>query len=416
MTEDIDEILAAREKRGRSLAALARAEGTACVLKANMPALPKNTRASGLLIRLFDGLIQSFSPKKRTFVASVDGDHVLYSFAKDASFVKRITVFLEEHHPLGRFVDIDVHGENGPISRRDLGLPARKCWLCEQDAHICARAERHSKEALLRVADDALQEHIPALLTTEALHALRKELFTYPSLGLVSARDTGRHSDMNISHFLAALETLKPHFQTYARLGLARAPLQKLREEGRRAEKRMLAKTAGVNTHKGANYIFGLVIYHQAGALLLGKDFTSFREDVKKTARRFFEEDFGNLDEKKVKTRGETVHLSLGEGGVREEAAAGFPAVFSTFPDTSAHPLRRLVRIMARTLDTTLYNGDAEAMRTIKEEAARKAEEDFSVLSEWARRKKREGVSPGGAADLLALSFYCERTVHLFRR
>ncbi len=415
MTKDIDRILAARTQRAESLARLAKTEGVVCALKANVPGLMKNMEAGGLILRLFDGILSRLFPKKGKFVASADGDHYIYVSETDAVHVKRTAVFLEEEHPLGPFVDIDVHTKEGALSRVDLGFPPRPCWLCGDEAKTCARAERHGREELLSRMEAALQEKIPALLAAAAIDALRKEVFTYPSFGLVSARDSGCHTDMNISHFLASLRALESPFRVYARLGAQRGSIRELREEGRAAEKRMFAQTGGVNTHKGANYIFGLVLYHQTDALLRGKSFAAFLEDLKKTAQNMWDEDFQDLSKRTPRTRGERVYLSTGFGGVREEAAQGFPAVIEGLFDSAAHPLRRLARIMARTHDTTLYAGEGEDLRAIRKEARLHAEKDLQELREWSLCLKRRGVSPGGAADLLALSFFFARSVHLFR-
>lgn len=64
--------------------------------------------------------------------------------------LKEALVGLEETHPLGRLWDLDVIDVTGTaISRRGLSLPGRRCLLCKQDAHLCARARTHSLELLL---------------------------------------------------------------------------------------------------------------------------------------------------------------------------------------------------------------------------------------------------------------------------
>lgn len=65
--------------------------------------------------------------------------------------VKRQTTEIEETHPLGRLMDIDVIGRDArPVSRTELGLPSRRCLICGDDARICMRAGRHSYSDLLR--------------------------------------------------------------------------------------------------------------------------------------------------------------------------------------------------------------------------------------------------------------------------
>ena len=60
---------------------------------------------------------------------------------------KRIACRIEDTHPLGRLMDIDVVAD-GPISREELGLEPRKCLLCDQPARYCMRARTHTVSEL----------------------------------------------------------------------------------------------------------------------------------------------------------------------------------------------------------------------------------------------------------------------------
>lgn len=67
-----------------------------------------------------------------------------------AKALKRHISLLEEQHPLGRLWDIDIIDSDGrPLSRRELGLPARRCLICQQEAHVCARSRQHALALLL---------------------------------------------------------------------------------------------------------------------------------------------------------------------------------------------------------------------------------------------------------------------------
>ena len=91
--------------------------------------------------------------------------------------VKRICCKIEDTHPLGRLMDIDVFDEisplaslgrddrkesdlddntvissvveKSPLSRADIGLQPRQCLLCSNEARYCMRARTHSTEELL---------------------------------------------------------------------------------------------------------------------------------------------------------------------------------------------------------------------------------------------------------------------------
>lgn len=63
--------------------------------------------------------------------------------------VKRICCDIENTHPLGRLMDIDVVTAGGPLDRSVVGEGPRKCLLCEQEARFCMRARSHSREQLM---------------------------------------------------------------------------------------------------------------------------------------------------------------------------------------------------------------------------------------------------------------------------
>jgi len=70
-----------------------------------------------------------------------------------AASLKTLMVDIEETHPLGRLFDLDVVylGKNGEIegtSRTELGLPTRRCFICDRPAKECGRSRRHSVEEL----------------------------------------------------------------------------------------------------------------------------------------------------------------------------------------------------------------------------------------------------------------------------
>lgn len=66
-----------------------------------------------------------------------------------ALLVKKICCQIEDTHPLGRLMDMDVLETGHLVDRASLGLPPRRCLLCDQPARYCMRAHTHSKEELL---------------------------------------------------------------------------------------------------------------------------------------------------------------------------------------------------------------------------------------------------------------------------
>lgn len=63
--------------------------------------------------------------------------------------VKKAAAELEDTHPLGRLMDLDVIGPEGPVGRARIGLPERRCLLCENPARYCMRAGSHTQDELM---------------------------------------------------------------------------------------------------------------------------------------------------------------------------------------------------------------------------------------------------------------------------
>ena len=73
--------------------------------------------------------------------------------------VKALLVPIEDCSSRGRLCDMDVLDREGnKISRQELGMPERKCLLCEKPARECARSRAHSVEELTRHVSEILAE------------------------------------------------------------------------------------------------------------------------------------------------------------------------------------------------------------------------------------------------------------------
>ena len=155
----VKEMLAFREEKVRIQEEIRRHQPGGCVitLAMNIPG-PKKTdefirMAFEEGVRAVEsGLTQiEIDIRERKSISGKTGSVIFYGISfKDAPFLKRMTVCLEETHPLGRLFDIDVYDTEGKgISRNELGLDERRCLLCHENAKICARSRKHSLEELL---------------------------------------------------------------------------------------------------------------------------------------------------------------------------------------------------------------------------------------------------------------------------
>ncbi|MCB6839891.1 citrate lyase holo-[acyl-carrier protein] synthase [Weissella viridescens] len=66
----------------------------------------------------------------------------------------------EQTDSLGRIFDVDVMSavdDGQQLSRTELGFDVRKCFVCGEDAKVCARTQQHSKTEMTAALDNIYQ-------------------------------------------------------------------------------------------------------------------------------------------------------------------------------------------------------------------------------------------------------------------
>lgn len=289
--------------------------------------------------------------------------------------------------------------------------------------------------------------HIAAL-------SLEGEARLTPKPGLVDSANTGAHKDMDLNTFLTSAKALKPFFVEYAATGMrlgsgnAAALASEVRRIGIGAEKAMFKATGGINTHKGANFTFALVLAACGALLNAGADIPFSAEEservlalVSDMGAALLDHDTQELlertkagssdaDSSTDLTNGEQIYLKQGLKGIRGEAAQGYPLLgqvflpyvrsvrgeFATEEGARIALLRALVKLMAQLDDTNVvHRGGMKALEChlayCKEldAAGLNAEELIAALDAYNEELVAANVSPGGAADLLSLGiFFCQ--------
>lgn len=226
---------------------------------------------------------------------------------------------------------------------------------------------------------------LPYVLAEAAVTALRQELDTTPKPGLVDLEGCGSHADMDYALMLRSIEALRPWF---VRIAAHDGDLVSL---GLEAEAAMLAATNNVNTHKGALFCLGLVLS------ATGKEEIPVRARIAEIASSIPET--GRSKERK------------GVKGALAMARDGYKELFDKWlPELRTNgPLPTLMLIMA-TLDDTniLHRGGSEALAYVKARATEIYENGRigieNEIREFGRELKDRNLSPGGAADMLALT------------
>lgn len=351
----------------------------------------------------------------------------------DARSVKRKMIQLEMMHPLGRLFDIDVLDENGmKIRRQDLDSPERRCLLCGQDGHSCARGKKHPvsqlQEETVRILFQFDRDTTANDISERVVWALLTEVATTPKPGLVDRWDNGAHVDMDFYTFINSSVALKKWFRRIVVWNYEHADdtLDSLFEQtrflGKQAEKEMFNVTKGVNTHKGA--IFSFAVLSAACGILKAKEKTLTAECVTELAGKmacFSLEDLNNSNKKQSMTNGLRLYEKYQCKGVRGEAAGGFPSVMQVGLPTLREALqsgddwnRACVRVLLALLDKTedtnlLARGGTDGADWVKNEIKNynKWEQTPDEFAFSMNEKMIEkNLSPGGCADLLAITLF----------
>ena len=266
-------------------------------------------------------------------------------------------------------------------------------------------------------------------LAMAAVTALHDELKAYPKPGLVSPVDSGAHADMDFALMCRSADALLQPFASLAAAGREGRSFQAaLMPLGIEAERRMLAATGGVNTHRGAIFSMGLIVAAIARATALSTRVTPA------AVRVTLEREWGDALEahaaqgSTAASHGALVRRKTGRDGARREAALAFPSVFDVgIPalrrareaglDANAASIQTLFTLMEAVDDTTvLYRGGLDAGAFVRQSAATFLADGGCFQADWRDRAERlhrtfveRNVSAGGCADLLACTLLVSR-------
>lgn len=356
--------------------------------------------------------------------------------------IKTYLLEQEEHHPLGRLFDFDVLRTDGSkLSRQELGFPERTCLLCGNPAFLCGRSRTHSAQKLLAKEIELMENFFISRLSNHIGLLMQKALFyevnTSLKPGLVDRLHNGSHKDMGLSTFIKSAYSLSDYFCQCVKEGLScdcskkDLPLlfQKLRSIGKQAEKTMLFATQGINTHKGIIFSGGIL----CGAIgyyistnsrdISSENFLSSLSEICRYMLPALLNDYLTLTQNTAKTNGEKLYLEYKITGIRGEAKEGFPHLFNTgFPLFQAvlkedftlwqAGLITLLHYIAYTEDTNLIiRSDYQLACKIQKDLQKflnhaTYEEQLSILPKLDHFFVSQNISPGGSADMLALTYF----------
>ena len=259
------------------------------------------------------------------------------------------------------------------------------------------------------------------LIGDVACAALRAELDAPCKPGMVCPDSAGSHDDMDYGTMLRSIEALRPWLIRLGALGREHTAVwaSDLVRYGQDAERDMLRATGGVNTHRGA--LFALVLMAVAagkelkeeGVLLperLSQQIGSLADDLSAQEGVVDRETHGTAAVKRYAVKGA---MDMARGGYRELFEDWLP--FWQSVKTEEYGLQKTLLRIIMTLDDTcvIHRAGFHRAQELKAEAAALLA-DFSLekLKEMNDRMVSERVSPGGSADMLALTVYADLLIN----
>ena len=253
-----------------------------------------------------------------------------------------------------------------------------------------------------------------------AATALRLEVNLTPKPGLVDMANNGSHSDMDHALFLRSIDAITPWFRVFEKAGFEHAlkpaseQLRLLRPAGMACEQAMFEATDGVNTHKGGIFSLGLICF--AAGRLRGLNrlvcAQSVCQQVAEICKALVARELASRTH--ATTAGEKQYQQFGLTGARGEAELGFPTIrqhvlpywYQEAGERRFH--HALLRLMAINPDSNLVSrGGIDGLCYVQDYAQTLLKNGWNIarLQEMDKALISRNLSPGGSADLLAVSY-----------
>ncbi len=440
----INNVLSARENRSAFRNEIAKKGYPNISLTLNIPGYPKSNEDVNTFFKTILSELKIFLIANRIdiddekIIIDEAGDFFLaklISVNSDLRHIKNLTESFEKRHELGRLIDVDIFDTNNqPVSSGK----QKKCLICaDKTAVQCMREQNHTFEELRKVVFDRINnfnikirsEQISNKLSQYATKVLLYEISLTPKPGLVDFVNSGSHTDMDFQVFLNSTSALSTYWKEFAELGInyqkdLKYALPEIREIGLRAENEMFLSTGGINTQKGLVFLLGLSVFSMAYILRKENyvDETNFQKTLKSITRNIIEDELANNIENS--THGSDVFRKYGikGAGARYQAQYGFPIVFDKILPFLSNNLSNQVLaskietdkvlieallIIINNLDDTnvMYRKGIDTAEELKALAGNVLNGD-KTYNELCTFCLENNISPGGAADMIAVSLF----------
>lgn len=266
-----------------------------------------------------------------------------------------------------------------------------------------------------------------------AVRSLLYEVSATPKPGLVDRNNCGAHKDMDIFTFIDSSSVLGETFCQCTLAGIEHrysidTLLEAIRPIGVRGEEKMFSITNDVNTHKGLVFSLGILsacvgyIYQKNPEGPWAVD--RICEQVQCMTKRLVDSELKSKEFHRPLTYGEKLYVKYGVTGIRGEVASGFRTVRDrglplfkrlmkeqkgSLNDRMVHVL---INLMAYSEDSNILGRhDLQMLQRIQDRAKKVielggiySEEGAKAIKEFDQWCIKHWVSPGGSADLLAVT------------
>ena len=156
----LEQLLEARDRRYERQLALVRAwpDRTLVCLTVVLPGPVKRDARSLKVAEAGVKAVQEvFSPVHKELYDRETGFEGFFLVDEALLDVKKACCEIENEHPYGRLLDLDVLEAVGetvvPVDRGRVGEPPRRCLVCGRPARECMRIHAHPLEEIIRIID-----------------------------------------------------------------------------------------------------------------------------------------------------------------------------------------------------------------------------------------------------------------------
>ena len=290
------------------------------------------------------------------------------------------------------------------------------------------------------VVKGEFEESLAYWIASAAVEAMLFEVSATPKPGLVDRDNCGAHDDMDYFTFMTSAAALHSSFDEMVRAGIrcqgkpVTALLPELRHTGVQAERNMFSRTEGINTHKGMIFTLGLL----CGCAGWNADKGVLDADTlcllaAEMCQGICTKEYANLEQKIQLTKGERMYLKYGCKGVRGEVESGYHTVRAfSLPvyrelrsgknDVSVNDalVQTLLHLIAETVDTNIISRHDWETAEYARRCAADVLQCGGILTEQGRTMLgrmdedfiKRWISPGGCADLLAVTHFLYTLEH----